>query len=164
MDPGRGTQLGDLLPLDTQIGGVAIDATGGRALRVRSDRGQLLVAAASSGPVDVDVVEWSGSPVAPGAFEVTRHRVEVNMIDAPGRALPLYPVTVAVAQGSSAVDLWAGGQTYSISSTQSAELTTDSMGKLTLGVLTTAGLGAANLVVSADQLVPTSVQPAVWHP
>jgi len=95
------------------------------------------------------------------AFEVVRFRAEVNIVDADGNPLPLLPVTVSVAQGYSATDLWVAGQTYPVNSQTEVELYTDATGKLTIAVLTTAGMVTPELVINTSGLSsPLTIQPA----
>jgi len=95
------------------------------------------------------------------AFEIVRFRAEVNIVDANGNPLPLLPVTVSVADGFSATDLWVAGQTYPVNSTTEVGLSTDATGKLTIAVLTTAGMVTPELVINANGLAaPLTIQPA----
>jgi hypothetical protein len=94
------------------------------------------------------------------AYEVTRHRAEVRLTDANGRALPLQQVTVATEVGASAMDVWAQGKLHQVDD-GGVTLTTDAMGKLTLAVLASNGLACPNLVVSGGGLAsPVTVRPA----
>ena len=95
------------------------------------------------------------------AYEVTRHRAEVRIIDANARALRNHPVTVKVEKGRSAVEVWAGGSLHLVDE-KGATLTTDINGKLTVAIIATEnGLACPNLVVSCDGLKnPDIVRPA----
>jgi hypothetical protein len=94
------------------------------------------------------------------AFEVTRHRAEVRLTDANGRPLPLTQMTVATEQGSTAIDIWAQGKVYAVDE-GGISMTTDAMGKLTVGILSSGGLACPNLVVSGGGLTsPVTVRPA----
>lgn len=93
-------------------------------------------------------------------YEITRHRAEVRLTDANGRALPLQQVTVATEAGASAMDVWAQGKVHQVDD-GGTTLTTDAMGKLTLAVLASNGLACPNLVVSGGVLAsPVTVRPA----
>ncbi|HQR33060.1 MAG TPA: hypothetical protein PLK30_09995 [Blastocatellia bacterium] len=95
------------------------------------------------------------------AFETVRFRTEVTLTDANGISLPGCPVTVRVADGYSAAEIWVAGKTYPVNSQNDVALTTDAMGKLTIAVLTTAGMVAPNLVLNATGLAaPITIQPA----
>lgn len=95
------------------------------------------------------------------AFEVVRFRAEINIIDAEGNPLPLLPVTLRVADTYSATDLWVAGKTYPVNSQTEVELQTDATGKLTLAVLTTAGMVTPELVINSSGLPePLTIQPA----
>jgi hypothetical protein len=86
------------------------------------------------------------------AYEVTRHRAEVRIIDANARALPNQAVNVAVAKGSSAVEVWAGGRLHLVDE-KGTTLNTDITGKLTVAIIATEnGLACPNLVVSCEGL------------
>jgi hypothetical protein len=65
-----------------------------------------------------------------------------------------------VAQGYSGTDIWAGGRTSAIDSQTAASIATDATGKLTLAILTTAGMIAPVLSVSGDALAACTVSPA----
>jgi len=94
------------------------------------------------------------------AYEVTRFRTEVSVIDANGQPLPSRPVKLKVKEGSSAVDVWAAGRVHTIDD-QSIELKTDATGKLTLAILTTEGLTCPHLVMTGDGLgTAIEIQPA----
>ena len=95
------------------------------------------------------------------AFEIVRFRTEVNIIDANGNPLPLLPVTVSVTEGGSATELWVAGKTYPVNSKTEVQLTTDATGKLTIAVLTTAGMVTPGLVLNTDGLPkPVTIQPS----
>jgi hypothetical protein len=94
------------------------------------------------------------------AYEVTRHRAEVQLTDANGRALSRQQLKVATETGASAVDVWAQGAVHQVDNS-GVTLTTDAMGKLTLAVLASNGLACPNLVVSGGGLTtPVTVRPA----
>ena len=95
------------------------------------------------------------------AFETVRFRTEITLTDANGISLPACPVTVRVADGYSAAELWAAGKIYPVNSQNDVALTTDATGKLTIAILTTAGMVAPNLVLNAQGLgAPVTIQPA----
>jgi hypothetical protein len=86
------------------------------------------------------------------AYEVSRHRAEVRIVDANARALPKHAVTVSVEKGSSAVEVWAGGRLHLVDE-QGTELTTDISGKLTVAIIATEhGLACPNLIVNCEGL------------
>ncbi|MEU4446926.1 hypothetical protein AB0K14_19505 [Actinosynnema sp. NPDC050801] len=95
------------------------------------------------------------------AYEVSRHRVEVRVVDANARALANHEVTVAVEKGCSAVEVWAGGGLHLVNE-KGATLTTDIFGKLTMAITATEhGLACPNLVVSCEGLPEAAtVRPA----
>jgi hypothetical protein len=98
----------------------------------------------------------------PQAYEVTRHRAEIRVTDKKNaRALPNHEVTVTVEKGSSAVEVWAGGQLHLVDE-KGVTLTTDLTGKLTVAIIATEhGLACPNLVVNCDGLSgPQIVRPA----
>ncbi len=98
---------------------------------------------------------------APQAYEVTRHRVEVRILDANAQALRNHPVTLTVEKGRSAVEVWAGGGMHLVDE-QGVMLTTDINGKLTVAIIANEnGLACPNLMVSCDGLAaPKIVRPA----
>ena len=70
-------------------------------------------------------------------------------------------MTLQVADGYSAADIWVAGKTYRIDSQTAASLTTDAVGKVSVAILTSAGLAAPALVLGAAGLdEPLTVQPA----
>jgi len=150
------------IPLDRNIAGVASDMSPASApnlfalnsadyslrLHAQDEQTQLW----RSGQVLQDSEE---------AFETVRFRTEVTLTDANGISLPAFPVTVRVADGYSAAELWVAGKTYPVNSQSGVDLTTDATGKLTIAVLTTAGMVAPNLVLNATGLAaPITIQPA----
>lgn len=94
------------------------------------------------------------------AYEVTRHRVEIRVLDGNARALPNHAVNVTVEKGGSAVEVWAGGRLHLVDE-QGVTLTTDITGKLTVAIIATEhGLACPNLVVSSEGLPKATVRPA----
>ena len=95
------------------------------------------------------------------SFEVVRFRTEINLIDDNGNPLPHHPVTVSVAKGDSATELWVAGTTYPVNSETEVQLATDATGKLTAAVLTTAGMVTPSLVLNTAGLAkPVTIQPS----
>lgn len=93
-------------------------------------------------------------------FEVTRFRTEINVIDKLGVFLPNHKVKLSVKKGSSAVDVWAGGKVQTIDE-DGVELATDATGKLTVAILTTAGLACPQLILSGEDLAEDlTIEPA----
>lgn len=95
------------------------------------------------------------------AYEVSRHRLEVCVVDANANALANHEVTVTVEKDCSAVEVWAGGQVHLIDQ-KGTTLATDVFGKLTIAVTATDhGLACPNLVVSCAGLPePKTIRPA----
>lgn len=150
------------LPIDTGISAVVGDANPADAPSLFA-----LDAAESSlrfHAQDPHTRMWRSGAVlqhAAQAFETVRFRTELNLIDSNGTALPYQPVTVSVLDGDSATELWAGGKIYPVNSKSEVQLTTDATGKLTLAVLTTAGMATPRLVVRAAGLPqPVTIQPS----
>ncbi len=107
---------------------------------------------------------WQGGQVLQSStqpFEVTRFRTEVNLLDANGVPLPGYPLSVGIADGYSATSLWIAGTTVSVDSTTSVTLTTDATGKATLAILTTSGMVAPQLLITAPGLSYPAGQTAI---
>jgi hypothetical protein len=95
------------------------------------------------------------------SFEVVRFRTEINLIDANGNPLPHQPITVSVADGDSASELWVAGTIYPVNSETEVQLATDATGKLTIAVLTTAGMVTPSLVLNTAGLAkPITIQPS----
>ena len=66
-----------------------------------------------------------------------------------------------MAQGDSATELWVAGRTYPVNSQTEVQLTTDATGKLSVAVLTTAGMVSSRLVLNTSGLPqPATIQPA----
>ena len=149
------------VPLDTQVAGVAVDScpsevptlfgmsAGDFSLRLHTQ--------------DIDTSMWqAGTLLQSGAqaFEVTRFRAEVTFYDDKGQPMPAAQVAVTLAPGSSGTDIAAGGNIYPITAAGGTTLTTDAFGKLTLAVLTNAGLAAPTLVLDAGDGATTTICPA----
>jgi hypothetical protein len=95
------------------------------------------------------------------SFEVVRFRTEINLIDDNGNPLPHQPVTVSVVEGASATELWVAGKIYPVNSQTEVQLATDATGKLTIAVLTTAGMVTPGLVLNASGLAqPVTIYPS----
>ncbi|MEU6235958.1 hypothetical protein [Kitasatospora sp. NPDC047058] len=148
------------IPLDSGIAGVASSGS-------PADAPTLFAIDAALGSLRLHVQDpqtqmWRSGPVltsASQAYEVARYRTEVNVMDANGTPVPDYPVTLVAAAGSSACELSCAGSTVTVGS-EPVNLTTDSLGKVTLAMLTTAGLAAPKLSLNAEGLAaPETVQP-----
>jgi hypothetical protein len=150
------------IPLDTGIGGLAIDAS-------PADVPSLFALASDDYSLrlhqqDNKTQMWQTQSVlqtGTAGFEVTRFRAEINIADSSGMPVPQKPVAVTLSPGYSAADLWVDGTIYPIDSQNSIPLCTDAMGKLTLAVLVTESIVAPELLLSLDGLPgPFTVQPA----
>ncbi len=97
-------------------------------------------------------------PAARG-FEVTRFRTEINLVDKRGVPLSNHKVTLSVDDGSSAVEVWAGGKVRTVDH-DGVEVASDATGKLTLAILTNAGLACPTLRLTGDGLDPVEIEPA----
>jgi hypothetical protein len=95
------------------------------------------------------------------AYEVSRFRTEINVLNAYGTPLASQAVSVQVAPNCSAVELWVAGKIYPIDSQTPATLYTDARGKLTFATLMNTGLATPNLIIMADGLPnPVTVVPS----
>ena len=107
---------------------------------------------------------WKSGPVlqhAEQAFEIVRFRTEVTVFDANGVALSGYPVTLASAEGASSAEISIGGTHYAVDSDTPITLQTDHAGKLTMAVVTNAGMATPSLTLQAEGLaVPLTIQAA----
>ncbi|MEU9312122.1 hypothetical protein [Streptomyces sp. NPDC048256] len=145
------------IPLDNGIAGVASSGS-------PADAPSLFAIDAAVGSLrlhmqDPQTQMWRSGTVltsSPNAYEVTRYRTEVTVMDANGAPVPQYPVTLAAAQGSSACELSCGGVTVTVGS-DPVDLTTDALGKVTLAMLTTAGLASPRLSLAAEGLAEAAV-------
>lgn len=149
------------VPLDTQVAGVAVDScptqvptlfgmsAGDFSLRLHTQD-------AATSMWQAGAVLQSGAQ----AFEVTRYRAEITFYDDQGHPMPAAKVAVSLAAGSSGTDIAAGGSIYPITAAGGTTLTTDTFGKLTLAVLTNAGLAAPTLVLDAGDGATTTICPA----
>lgn len=141
------------IPLDTEIMGVASDMN-------PADAPTLFAIDASDGSLRLHAQDqvtsmWSSGPLLQATDEVytyTRYRTEVSLVDANGAPVPNYPVTLQVAAEYSAADVWIAGSTYNVSSTAPVQLTTDSLGKVTMAMLPVSGLSASMFTITADNL------------
>jgi hypothetical protein len=150
------------IALDTQIQGVTSDMN-------PADAPALFALDAAVGALrfhtqDPATQMWASGPIqqaGTNAAEVVRFRTEVSVFDEYSNPQAFQPVSVQVASGGSAVDLWVSGAVYPVDATTPVQLTTDAYGKLTLASLTTTDMAAPNLVISAAGLVtPSQVSPA----
>lgn len=85
------------------------------------------------------------------AFEVVRFRTEINLTDDNGNPVQ-QPVTVSVAEGDSATEIWVAGTIYPVDSQTEVQLTTDVAGKVTIAVHATAGMATPALVLNTAGL------------
>jgi hypothetical protein len=149
------------IPLDSSVGGLASDTTPADAPRLFA-----LDAADYSlrfHAQDANTGMWRAGNVlqaSSSAQQITRFRTEISVTDANGLPVPNYPITLQVAAGFSAADLWIAAKTYHVDSQTPVDVTTDALGKATIAILTTAGLATPQLVLSADGLDPVTIQPA----
>ena len=150
------------IPLDTQVARVASDTN-------PADAPNLFACAAADYSLRLHAQDpltrmWRSGPVlqdSEDVFEIVRFRTEVSLLDANGLPASGYPLTVTAAPGNSATEIWVAGNTYAVDSQTSVPLTTDATGKLTLAVLTTAGMVTPKLLLSAEGLpAPLTIQPA----
>ncbi|MFL6290179.1 MAG: hypothetical protein ACJ759_04720 [Thermoanaerobaculia bacterium] len=147
LDQGMASVVGDMNPM-AKPALFALAADGYGSLRLHAQ--------------DARTGRWKSHKVlqhSPSAFEVTRFRTEVSLVDANGLALPNRPVTLAVEKGGSTVDVWAAGKVNAVDDT-GVPLRTDATGRLTFSVLATSGLACPNLVVSSQDMDPVTVRPS----
>ncbi|MFI8437796.1 hypothetical protein ACIGJO_29425 [Streptomyces sp. NPDC079020] len=146
-----------LIPLDNGIAGVASSGS-------PADAPTLFAIDAAIGSLrlhaqDPQTLMWRSGTVLTSslnAYEVARYRTEVTVMDANGAPVPQYPVALAAARGSSACELSCGDATVTVGS-DPVSLTTDALGKVTLAMLTTAGLAAPELTLTAEGLTESAV-------
>lgn len=150
------------IPLDAGAGGLASDMTPADAPRLFAfDAADYSLRLHSQ---DANTRMWRTGTVlqaASSAHEVKRFRTEIAVTDANGLPVPNHPITLQVAAGFSAAELWLAAKTYRVDSESPVSVTTDALGKASVAILTTAGLAAPAIVVSADGLTsPVTVHPA----
>jgi len=157
------------IPIDTAIAAMAVDCAPADVPTLFAlDGGDFSLRLHQQDPSTQLWLTGAVLQTTASAFEVTRFRAEVNLVDARGNPLVRQPVQVVVAPGSSGVDLWAGGALYPITSSTGATLSTDATGKLTLAVLST-GLDAPALCPSTRRMAPARCRPSTraarpWAP
>jgi len=150
------------LSLDSGVGGVATDMN-------PADAPTLFALDAADASLrlhaqDATSMLWSQGPIlqsAAQAYEVTRFRTEVSLIDSNGTPLANYPVTLSVAPDASACEIWAAGAVTPLNSQTESSLSTDDTGRLTFAILTTKGMVTPQLILKANGLTdPLPLQPA----
>jgi len=149
-----------VIPLDVGIAGVLADPNPVDAATLFAWDGDYGLRLHAQDPI---TSMWSSGPVQQSStqtFPIVRFRTEVTLLDANAVPVPAYPVTLQVASGYSAAQVSVAGQLVSVSSEAPVTLATDTNGKLTLAVMTTAGMVAPNLIFAADQLPQQTLSPA----
>lgn len=150
------------IPLDKEVATVVSDTN-------PADAPSLFACAAADYSLrlhvrDANTGMWKSGPVlqhAEQAFEIVRFRTEVTIYDASGVALSGYAVTLASAEGASAAEISVGGMHYAVDSDTPVTLQTDHTGKLTMAVVTNAGMATPSLTLQAEGLAaPLTIQAA----
>ena len=151
-----------ILPLDKGIGRVVSDMNPAAAPSLFAvDGGDFSLRLHAQ---DAGSRMWKSQKIlrhAPQAYDVTRHRAEVRILDANAMPLRNQAVTVKAEKGASAVEVSAGGRLHLVDE-KGTTINTDIYGKLTVAIMATEhGLACPNLVVSCDGLPePVTVKPA----
>jgi hypothetical protein len=161
-NPDGSPNFAPYISLDTGIGGVASDMNPAESPTLFAlDASDYTLRLHAQDP---STMLWATGNVLQSsaqAYEVTRFRTEVALVDSNGVPLPNYPVTLTVAPNYSACEIWSAGSVTPVDSQTEVALSTDATGRLTFAVLTTAGMVTPELILNATGLPnPVTIQPA----